>query len=235
MVNPARLDSDPIKVNLKTQGSGMNIVGDVAGSLLGGALSYFGAREANKANKKMAREQMDFQHKLAREQMTFQQLSNVQQMDYQERMSNTAYQRAMADMRAAGLNPILAYNQGGASSPGGASSAGAGGSGSSANMVNAISGALSSAIEVRRARAEVENLRETNKLIREQARTARSQSEKNEADSALAEQTKGLTAANTAKALLEVENFQPEQVRKWVDTIGDNINPLSKLKGIFKK
>ena len=73
------------------------VIKSVAGPLIGGISSAFGAKEQNKAAAAASQKQMDFQ----------------------ERMSNTQYQRSMEDMRKAGLNPILAYKQGGAGTPGG--------------------------------------------------------------------------------------------------------------------
>jgi len=117
--------------------------------LVGAGLNYAGARSANKANKKMAREQMGFQ-----------QASNREQMGFQERMSNTAYQRSVQDMKQAGINPIVAFNQGGASTPPGASS-----QGSKSEHKNQFAGAVSSAMAYKQLAAQIEQTKVATKLM----------------------------------------------------------------------
>lgn len=96
----------------------------------------------------LVNELTSYLHTLTRGQLTGaereQNLFNAEQASiqrgFEERMSSSAYQRQVADMQAAGINPAVAFGSGGASTPSGSAASGSASSGSPAAIFDLILG-----------------------------------------------------------------------------------------------
>lgn len=141
-----------------------------AATALGAGLGFLGAKKQNQAQISSAREQMAFQ----------------------ERMRDTSYQAAMKDMRAAGLNPILAYKQGGAPAPGGAQA-------NIRNVMEHMPASAANLVAAQSAQAQIENTNAQTVLTDEKAKTERA------VQSQVAQNT-AQSAAMTASAMADVRN-----------------------------
>lgn len=123
---------------------------------MGGAASIGGQIVSTAADIYMQNKTNKMNRDMAREQMVFNQAEAKANRDFQERMSSTAHQRQIADMKAAGLNPILSANQGGASAPSGDSASSGGFAGNSAPQIaDKLNRIVSSAMEAKRLKQDL--------------------------------------------------------------------------------
>ena len=112
----------------------------IGGALVGGVTGLIGGIVGNEQNANSAQKAAEFNA-----------VEAAKNRQFQNDMSATAHRREMEDLRAAGLNPMLAVMKGGASTPGGATA-----SMTPAKMEDALGKGVSSALDSRRLAKELD-------------------------------------------------------------------------------
>lgn len=125
--------------------------------LFGAALSFLGGERANAANAKAVKATNATNLRIAQETNSMNRQIAQEGNEWSERMSNTAHQREVSDLKAAGLNPVLSAN-GGASTPSYTSATMQGATMDAPTFQNSLGPAVNTAMAKQRLDAEIDNM-----------------------------------------------------------------------------
>lgn len=100
------------------------VTGAMIGAGASGLLGFGGQMISNAQEQRQFNRSMEFNEAQANLNREFNSAEAFKQRDWEERMSNTSWRRAVHDMEAAGINPMLAFMKGGASTPSGSAASG---------------------------------------------------------------------------------------------------------------
>lgn len=155
-------------------------------------------------------------------------------------MSNTSYQRAVQDMKLAGLNPMLAFEQGGASTPSGSQASHSGGE-SLGDTAMAAMRFKEELEQIREATATAKTQQELNKALEEKAKEEAKNTSVATAKTAATlpkEQTWGQIWEQAGKAVNGVLNEGNKALNKFRDSYNSGFGMPSipdKLKNLKEK
>jgi hypothetical protein len=181
----------------------------IVGSVLGGGLSFLGGERANDSSARSVERQLEFQRE-----------------SYQNR-----YQWQMEDMKKAGLNPMLAYQQG----------AGPALSGSSYQAKDTISPGVNSALAARRLATELDVMESTAAKNKADTAAANAETIKKGAETFLVDQESAnkrvlhdilRSQATSADAAARANDITGDFLEKYplirqLDIIGKALNPFA--------
>lgn len=176
-------------------------LGALLGGVVGGLGSFFGQQSANDTNLQIASDANFFSAMQARE-----------NRDFQERMSNTAHQRQVADLRAAGLNPMLSKMGSGASQPSGAQ-----GSTHTARVENAMGHAVNTAVDGMRLKKEVDQAGSQIALNNAQEKVAKTTESLNQATALKTKQDTARSLEETKRTGMSNEIYKKQMESMKID------------------
>ncbi len=134
------------------------------------------------------------------------------QMKFQERMSSTSYQRAVGDLRKAGLNPMLAYSNAGASTPQGASYQ------ATDSVASAVAGAQKG-LERKLIEAQIAKTMEDANASTKQAAKTEAEKEGIEIDNRVKEEFSGATAMENYWQLRQKGSETEERIKSIIKSV----------------